>query len=344
MIGKQHLLHFVILFIVLVTPSVKAQLSWKVNAEAGYYNSSSNSILNTGDFLTRFEGKLGYQHQYKRNSASVQFKFRPEIYGFEKQMTSLKFKGIGSYSQNLDDLNWGINLTRQIHKFTFPNLDFTYDILILRGDLTLFTIHDFPISVNLGYAYQNFSSAADQNLDLLFAEVKLTPLLNQYFKIGYGFYAEKFLIENQLSFYEGQNSQANSGLRIGPAVDLNYLKDFIFNVQYRILLHNSDLTGYPSYEQWIRLVAGKIFFQRFSAFLLVDYYSRKFRFNNESDDKNLLVYTPLNLENHFHIKAAYDLKKTMEIYLKGGYFQENLIFNNLSFNGWNLILGMELRN
>ena len=175
----------------------RAQLNYKLNSELGYYKSSSSVIQNDNGLLTRLEGKLSYLYETENSSASFNLKARPEFYGLNNHFSSLKFKAGGEYSSREENYEWSINLARQLNKITNTATDINYDIFSLQGNATFYQIEDFPVSTSFGYAYQNVNSGNEQNLDLLFCEAKLNHIFDSYLRTGYGFYAEKFLIENQ---------------------------------------------------------------------------------------------------------------------------------------------------
>ena len=324
--------------------SASAQLSYQLNSELGFYNSSTDVLREEKGLLARFEGKLSYLYETENTSVSFHVKARPEFYGFNKQLTSFKFKGGGEYSRREETFDWGINLSRQLNRITNNNIHINYDIFSLQGNTTLFSIQDFPISSVIGYAYQNVNSGGEQNLDLIFCEAKVNQIISPYFRMGYGLYGEKFSIENKPGNNYQIGTRNNSGYRIGPEVELNYLKEFIINFQYRFLFHASDVTLFPSYEQWIKLVAGKILLPEVSVFILINFYLREYKNASSTGDQLSILYTPINQENFINFKTTYDLTDALSLYLKGGYFRENLIYNNYSFEGWNFVLGIELSN
>jgi hypothetical protein len=328
----------------LFATNLYAQLSYQFNSELGYYNSTSSVLREEEGLLTRLEGKLSYLYENDNSSASFNVKARPEFFGLNKQLTSFKFKGGGEYSRREDAFDWSINFSRQLNTLVNSSLHLNYDIFSLQGNATLFSIDDFPISSAIGYAYQNVNSGSEQNLDLIFFEAKINQIIDSYIRTGYGIYAEKFKIENDPGNNYQTGTGSNSGYRFGPEVELNYLKDFLINFQYRFLFHASDVTSFPSYEQWIKLVAGKIMMENISAFLLINIYLRKYKNVSSNSDQLSILYTPINQENYINFKATYDFSESFNLYFKGGYFKENLIYNNYSFEGWDFVIGIELSN
>ncbi|MGD8781386.1 MAG: hypothetical protein PVH88_20775 [Ignavibacteria bacterium] len=322
-----------------------AQLLFKANAETGFNNSRGNSLNKGNNSLTRLETQLSYKYNQDNNSAIFQIKARPEFYGLDGDLTSFKFRGSAEFSRREASFNWGLSIFKHLNNISVSNTaNINHDIFFFQADLTLFILNDLPIKSNLGYAYQSVNSEGKQEFDLLFGGAKVHQVFSSYFRTGYGFYIENFAIENKFTSDDQNTTESNKGYRFGPEVELYYLKDYIFNLRYRFLFHLSDQTNFLSYEQWIRLVTGKILFPRFSVFILVDYYLRKFKESGSSTGELPILYTPLNQENHISIKTGYDLTDKFEIYLKSSYSKEDLIYNNLSFEGWNFLLGIEFSN
>lgn len=324
--------------------SIRAQFSFQANAETGIYNSKGNFLIEKTGLFTGLEGKAAYKYQYKKNSAGIQLKARPEFYGSGNNLTSFKFRASGEFSRREDDFNWGINLTSHFNNISSDLVDINYEIFLVQGNLALFMIENFPLSINSSYAIQKLNSSGKQNLDLFSGEVKIHQGFNLYFKAAYGLYAEKFSIENSISSAASDTVNSNSGFRIGPSAEINYLKDFIFNFQYRFLFHSSQQTEFPSYEQWIRLVAGKIIFDRVSFFLLIDYYLREYKNSPSSENPLPVLYTPLNRENHISFKTGYDITNNFEVYIKSSFFSENLVYKDYKIEGWNIVFGIQYNN
>ncbi len=214
----------------------------------------------------------------------------------------------------------------------------------MNGNLNLFFIDNYSINTSFGYAFQDASKDVNQNLDLFFLDLKAFPDYGLYFNIGYGFYIERFKIESNFSLpYVFQTITDNSGWRFGPQISLSYLKDFLVNIDYRFLFHNSNLTANPSYEQWLRVLAGTFITEKISAFLLIDYNWRKFKLVETQYDYSNLYYNPLNIENNIYAKLAYEINASIETYIKSGYFKYDVISRNYSIAGWDVILGIEIK-
>jgi len=330
------------LYLFLFVSSSSAQLSYQLNPEFGIYNSSSSFLQKESGLLIRIEGKLSYLYETENSSASLNVKARPELFGINKLLTSFKFKVGGEYERHEETFDWGLNLTRQLNEITNNNVHINYDIFSLQGHATFSPFEDFPITSIIGYAYQDVSSGSQQNLDLLFLDAKANHIFSPYSGLGYGLYFEKFSIETKQDNNYQNKIGRNSGYRIGPEIEFNLVKEFLINLQYSFLFHESDVTSFPSYEQCIKLVAGKILFQDVSAFILINFYLREYKDASSSADKLSILYTPINQENFINLKTTYDLSETLNVYLKGGYFKENLIYNNYTFEGWNFVVGIEI--
>lgn len=317
------------------------QVTWKTSLETGYYNSTGDGLTEQEDVQIKLEGQVKYNYQRKKQNASVHLRVRPELFGLKDQLRSMRFKAFGSYIYDFDNFVGGINITSQRHLFSGKNLEINYESFLLLGDVSFEIFNNTPAIASLGYAYHSLS-AEEQSLDLIFLDAKLNRIINSYLQFSYGAYGEKFVVRGLTRINYILQKNKNSGWRLGPKVNLSYIRDFIFNFEYRFLLHGSQLTAFPSYEHWLRVVTGKIFGERWSVFLLADYYTRKFTIKNLTSTDNNLLYTPMNLENRIYLKLGYEINQSTEIFFKSGYFNESLYKNNLSFKGWNGMIGVEV--
>lgn len=319
-----------------------SQVTWKTKLETGYYNSFGDGLTEQEDIQIKLEGQLKYDYKNKKQNAFAYLRVRPEIFGLKEQMSSIRLKAFGSYSYDFDNFVGGINIISQRHIFSGNNLDINYKSFLLLGEASFNFFNNTPVNANLGYAYHNLS-AEEQTLDLIFFDTKLSQIINSYLQYGYGAYVEKFVVSSLTRTYYILQKNKNSGWRLGPKVNLSYLKDFILDFEYRFLIHLSQLTTFPSFEHWFRVVTGKIFGEQWSVFLLADYYIRKFKTKDIALTNNILLYTPMNLENRVYVKLGYEINSSTEIFFKTGYFNESIYKNNLSFEGWNGTIGIEIR-
>lgn len=335
--------HFLILIITIVWALLlPAQIKWNFNTEGGVFRSKSSSLSTSGNLLLRVDGNLNYLYVEDDMSASAKLRVRPEFYGFENAIRSIKYKVTGDYNKKEDNLNWGISLTWQKNDYHTSTTELNYNNFIIVINTDWFEIDDYPAFLQLGYAYQTASENIEQNLDILFFDGKISNTLFPNNSSGLGIYIERFSVINKFMRILDDYESINSGWRYGPQISFEYLENIILSFEYRFLLHSSQVTIHPSNEHWLRLLAGKIFSDKWSMFLLADYYNRRFTFKKESPFKTLLLYNPLDNVNRVNLKLAYEVDDGFEIYLKSGYFKENFINTQINFDGWNILLGFEV--
>ncbi len=323
---------------------IYSQIKLTGTLESGYYNSGGKSVVLQNGFYTGIDGQAGYTYQGSKRTASIKLRARPEFYGFNNQLKTLKLKGDLSYLENEKLFSWGINLTRQKYKFESPGLNLNYNMFSASGNFDGYYFAGSPISLNLGYAYQDIGAPNEQRLDLIFGEGKVYQTLNEYTKLGYGLYGERFTVTGSRPGPLINPQMKNNGWRYGPEVSFNYLGSGIINLDYRFLFHHSEFTNSPSMEHWIRLIAGKILTNHLSAFLLVDYFIRNFNYSENAEIYSYLLYTSMNLDNRIYAKLGYEINNNVEVYIRSGYFRENLYGNKYTFNGWNALIGIDVNN
>lgn len=328
--------------IFLLSSTVHAQLNWNIYTEGGFFNSKNITYSQPDNLLFRMDGNVNYFYSENDVSASAKIRIRPEFYGFDNSFRSLKFKASGDYYEKQESMGWGINLTGQKNFFQSSGTNFNYSVFFLAINSDWYEFEDHSISAQFGYAYQTASENIEQNLDLLFFDMKIIKSLFLNNNSSLGFYIERFTIDNKYLSQFTNSLVTNKGWRYGPQISFDYLEHVLVSLEYRFLFHSSQVTKYPSYEHWIRFIAGKIFSERWSMFLLADYFIRRFSLKEEKPTELFLVYNPIDNENKINVKLAYEIKNGFEVYMKSGYFKENFFDQRFNFEGWNLLLGLEI--
>ena len=222
--------HAYLLSIVLITPisSSFPQLSAKLNLESGYYNSTQQDSIKQNDAIYRLNGLAKYRYAEEKRSASIQLRVSPELFGGADGLFVIKMKASGNYFQKENNFNWGLDIARQKNIFRQTELKLDYDIFLLNGNINLFLNDNFSISSSLGYAFQNASKDVNQNLDLIFLDLKAVSNFNLYSNYGYGIYIERFKVKSNLTAQvDSPNILSNSGWRFGPQISFNYLKNIL---------------------------------------------------------------------------------------------------------------------
>ena len=323
---------------------VHAQIKVGGSIETGYYKAEGTQSIEQNDLFTGLDGQLGYNYKNENRKGSIKFRVRPEFYGLNNQLSTLKLRGDASYFQNEKAFTWGINLSDQKYEVKSDNFNLTYNTFILSGNYEGYVNGKLPLNIILGYGYQDIGYSGEQNLDLFFGDIKLFQLLDENLKVGYGAYIENFSITGRSIYNLVNSGEENKGWRFGPEISFNYLGDEIVNFDYRFLFHNSEFTNSPSIEHWFRLVAGKLITSRFSVFVLIDYYIRNFKYKINADKYSYLLYTTMNFDNRIFLKFGYEFNDNVELYIRSGYFKENLYSSKYNFDGWNALIGVELSN
>jgi len=106
--------HIIFFFFFLFSPLVvHSQVDWRINGEAGLYNSSGDAVLESSGLITRLDSFLKYKYENENRNASIQLRLRPELYGANHSVSSIKIKADGDYYQVENDLRWGTNISVQ---------------------------------------------------------------------------------------------------------------------------------------------------------------------------------------------------------------------------------------
>jgi hypothetical protein len=319
-----------------------AQVHWFASGEAGYYNSSGKLLQFEEEILARLNLKGGYSYKSEKNIGKFDCQLLPEIYGFENKLQTTKIGIDGFYSHLGKEFDSTIRIAAYQYFFSDEIADFSYDSFLLNGQLVWPFKPQFSIDARAGIAYRNFNQRNAVSLDIIFSEIDLVFSYNSFTKLTSGLYLEKFELKKRIDFYFESANAKNNGTRIGPIVRLNHTKNFVLNIDYQFLLHDSEYTSYPSYDHWLRIIAGKNIIKNLSAFILVDYYQRKFAYQKDENFTELL-YSPINFENRIYFKLSNTIKSNQKVFLKIGYFDEKLFYRDYSLSGWKAYIGFEIK-
>jgi len=323
---------YLFILLILFASMLTAQLKYSVGVGTGlFFTDGSQSYTNSQKYFNG-QFKLQYDLKGENNKGGFQFLALPEIYGSDDLVRSLKLKIEGNYQEKYGDFTWGINLSKKYYLFNSISLDNTFDIYFVQPFLDWKLAESIPARTTMGIAYQDISGLFEQTSDLVFLENRLFHYFTPYTNLSYGIYLERFALSAK---------NKNSGWRVGPLFQINHIKSYVFNLQVKFLIHSSELTTGFSSESIIRLLAGTIIFKDFSAFFIADYNWRNFNYNSSDD---ILPYSLIDSENNIHVKLSYKTAITSELYLRGGYFNQDFLNNNLSLKGWNLIAGFKISN
>ena len=327
---------------ILLHQIVLSQVFWSASCESGYYNSSGDFLQSQEEILTRLNIQGGYNYQTEKDKGNIKFQLRPEIYGFKNQLQTTKMGLDGLYSKSNKSFDWLLHLAVHQYIFTGEIADFSYDLFYFAGQLVLPFETKISLDIKTGYAYRNFNLRQTASLDIIFTQIDLLYSLNPFTNISGGIYAEKFYLKKTMNVFFDSKNNRNNGTRIGPAVKFNYTRKFVFNLDYQFLLHDSQITSYPSYDQWIRIIGGINIKKNVAVFILIDYYKKNFEYENNEIAEEML-YSPVNAENRIYLKFSNSISKNKKVFFKIGYYDEQLFYRNYSLTGWKGYIGLEIK-
>ena len=332
-----------LIFLLFLLTNAKADdnpLNWSIKGEAGYYHASGSSLLKQTDLISQFQGLIKYSENNINNNWLIELKARPEFYGLSNNITILKLSGKGQYQHRFSKFLLSFTLSSQ-KNFYLNNIDLNFSIFKLNSNLLWFYKRKTFFQFSADYFYRDLNNGFSNSLDAITLIGKIYQSFSPFGKIGMGVYTEKFKIESDVTNFFQFGADQNSGWRFGPEVSLNYSRHFVVNINYHFLFHESDLAEDPDNEQWIQFLLGKLLSPRWSIFFLADYYFR--HFHNQPDFDNQLIYMPIDNENNFYLKLAYDVNKEMTFFLNVGYSKENLVYQNLNLSGYKGTVGVEFK-
>ncbi len=320
-------------------PYTDSRIKWRIGGEAGIYRyrisglNYQNHLLSRGNGLIQIEGVSG------RNSWHISLQLKPERYSNSQNYSALKTFSKGYYQKKGDNFNWGLGYdARQYEYFVSPQ-HLSLANFKLNGHLAWIIGPEWILTLYPAYYYRDISSQVIQNLDALSMEINLNKSFSYFFKVSSGWYFENFYLENNFNFVAPSTDRKNQGLRSGPVLSADYKKRYLLSAKYLLLLHHSRISRFPSFEHYIRFIAGSVFAENWTVFLYADYYWNKIKLN--TDNSAVLLTLPPDSENRIELKVEKMLRNKLILFTRFGYFRDILFWENFSTRGLQLTFGLE---
>ena len=327
-----------IFFLFSLSNTLLSQFTYKASIEAGLLYRSTEIDFDNSSNIYKLLGNVKYRTTYQNSESSISLKFRPEIFG--KNSYALKFGTQGDYVYRTNDITWKSFITYQNFEYSLSdeNYNFSSFNIITGADFEL--IDNIPAQVFIGYSYQDLEFINNLNSDFIYLDAKLQNFVSNYSSVSYGLFIENFISEG-VSNITSKHIEAK-GWFYGPQISFNYLKAFLFNFGYKLLALNSEDLENLSFEHRVNVLGGMRLNNYFSIFIHIDFYFRQAK--QKQSETETLSLLPTKNENHITFKINYKLDNDFSVYIKSGYFRENIFSESKNLEGLNLLLGLELKN
>lgn len=322
--------------IVMAPKVIFPQFSYKVNMETGLFINSLESNFEDNTTIYKFLAKINYSTRFENSESSISLKIRPEIFGAE--FHTMKYEAKGTYNLYTNNVNWRSIISYQYFNYDFSNATSIYSAFNFVTGASFKFFSNIPTQVLIGYSYQNVDFINRLNSDYYYLDTKFNYSLYSNLNLGYGVFLENY---RSISILAWTSNKITKGWYYGPQIQLNYLKGFLVNLDYKLLFLNSNDFEFPSYEHRIKSYAGIILNKYLSFFLLIDFYFRETQIKNSGTNSELSL--PTKNENNISAKVNYKIMKNFSLYFKTGYFREEVLSANRKLDGINMVLGLELK-
>jgi hypothetical protein len=329
-----------ILLLFQITTSLYAgiQFKWRLACETGLYEEKN---IGRSDLFVRIEGQSLIEYRIKDVTTSIQVKGIPSYYSAGSGLGSFKLFGRAFIDYTKPAYALSLDAIKRSYDFESNFYHIYGDLQLLQTTIKIATNRKLSFGVLAGIGQENIHTTQSYVRDLWYMELDLVHRLLKSFKMSYGLYYEDFLLHRNETFLT--EYLKNAGLRFGPGIRMSYFAQFWITLEYRYLKHISELVASSSYESNLRFFMGKALTTRLSLLLLVDYYYRRFNFEQiDIPDINLL-YAPMDMENRLYLKTIYRLSDHKELYTRFGYGKENFRQQLFVLEGWRIIFGISFK-
>lgn len=337
---KLSILFSFLILLIFISLEVRGQTRWRISAETGFYQRSLFESDRSLYFLSRLNGYLKFKNQTRSNLWWLSLQLKPEFYQDIVGYTSMKMITKGQYLYQKSGLDMGMGLDIRRYFYINTPRDISLDLFELSGIFSCFLSQHYRLFFYPAYYYQDISDTPRQKLDALKTKLYISHIHSNRLNLGAGLYLEKFSVESNSIMTLQQNQNDNHGFRFGPEFYFESNKILYLTFRYSFLRHWSKITMDPSFEQYFRILFGKVFLKNFTLLCVIDYYWHNLKLQNDGDI--LALYLPFDSENRIDVKIERPLTKNLLYFIRGGYFKDEFALQNFTAQGWQFLCGFEL--
>lgn len=312
--------------------------SWRLSGESGIYQ---DKVLQRNDLFLRLDGQARFKYRLDNFTASIQTRAIPSFYNSKPDIRSLKLivYGLVEYTKP----SYDISLEGNNRTYHFQNSvdDIRGDLRLIQVSLNKLFNRSIVLGGVAGAGEENIATNNHYTRELWFTELRTVFHLLKSLKMNSGFYYEDFLLHRDEMYIF--KTLSNRGQRFGPLLQLSLLTNIWIRLEYRYLIHNSDLVTSNSFENNFRFFIGKTIERHLTFLLLADYNARRFNVAQKVIPDINLIYSPLEMENRIYLKTVFSVNEKWDLYLRLGYGQESFQQRYFIIEGWQTVAGISIK-
>jgi hypothetical protein len=328
------LLYVVLYLLIAPAKSPAEDLSFNLSAEGGPHLANNSDMEPFG----RITARARYRKSFNDNFVNMKARFSPEIYGRDVSRSAFKFSAELLAGRQHIDYFWQIQLlTSQFQYNSGGSLNSKFSTFILGSSYTRFFSSTWQGRITLDYLYRDSGNYPHIKLDALRFLAGPVWIVSASSQASGEIHLESYHVSQQDI---PDAARRNFGWRGGFRFSLQHRATSIFNTSLQGILQTSQKEDEPSPEIRIDALWGRYLSSRWSVFTMINYQWRK---ENGGSTPAYLQYTPVEIENWIYAKVVYDLDNGSELFLRCGYFRDDLQDSSQNFSGWQASVGIDVK-
>lgn len=318
------------------TSFLYAQVSWEFSGDSGIR--SQQSTENDGIvYQANLDGQAKYNYTFGDLQSTIQLRVRPEFNDLNRNLRAFRYRVAAEFEQSWESVSAGLLMYSQKNSLFADYGTIKNDVLFFRLPIEFFPKETLSWKIVPGYASQSVKIGSLKETETVYIDAAMAYTVIPELQWTAGGYCEKFLVRADNTNSGSGMAGENGGYRYGVHTGMDYSDGFMAGIDYRLLLHISDVTKPVSVENNLHLFFGAMATENISILLLCDISRTNFRLHHGSNDA--LLYIPFEKENKIYVKTGLDITDSVELYLSYGYRKDNATFDRTVFDGTSCVVG-----
>ncbi len=326
----------ILFWLLFVCTGTAGDNQWRLALESGYFHGGHR--LDSKDVRWMSVGWFHWRSQFNgdRQSLTVQFRWRPEIYSpahgtysFHETVGLLYGRRAKAAS-----LQFAVDLRRSDYRTDSASI-LTYAVLARMTSAVVLS-PEWSMEAGVMPSLVRIETPAATDILSLGVHARLVHHRQRSRRWYAGLQEEFFQAKNQDQLLVDHNR----GHRYGLDVGVDFQKPLVLSLNYKLLRRTSQLTT-PAWDHEFRFLAGKNLSDDWSLYVMADYYVRPI--HTKLGLSSSLLYTGADQEQRISGKLAYHLSRRADLFARLFYERTELSTAQVIWSGTRFALGVEWR-
>jgi len=326
---------YVVIYLLFIPAMSRAEdLTFNLGTDGGLHLANHSDL----ELFGRMTARVRYRNSFNDNFVNMKARLSPEVYGSDISRSAIKFSADLQAGRQQLEYSWQVQMMTSRFQYNSPESESSkLSTFVLGSSYTRIYSSRWQGRISADYLYRDSGNYPHINLDAFRILAGPVWIFTASTLAVSEIHAESYHVSQHNIPDEAHK---NSGWRGGVRLSLQHRAASIFNASLQGIMQTSQKVDETTPEIRFDVLWGRYLSNEWSVFVLINY---QWRNDHNGSTPAFLQYTPIEFENWIYAKLVYDMNSGSELFLRCGYFQDDLQDSSQKFSGWQASFGIDIR-